>query len=114
MTVAAVVVVGALVGGALVGWPLAASAARAWRLVRHAESERAWCEFAARLTDDARPADESWSARRSRAWETGTEYYCSCGRRSVTYSGEPPPTCAGVSCVGLEHELRVMREAAGP
>lgn len=115
MTVATLVV-GALGGGVLVGWPLAVSARR-WRLfAEHAESERAWAAFARRLTqNEASPVEEMpWGARRARAWEMGTEFCCSCGRREVTYRGDPPPTCEGVSCVGSEHELRLMRDVSGP
>lgn len=111
-----VVLVTALVVGLAVGWPLARAARRARRLAEWAESERAWAAFAARLTtDEVHPIEEEpWGARAARAWEMGAEFYCACGRRAVTYRGEPPPTCEGVSCIGAEHPLRVMHPAGEP
>jgi hypothetical protein len=98
---------GALVGGVWVGWPLAVSARRWRRFAEHAESERAWAAF-------ARRRDGAGVSAADEAWRAGTEFCCSCGRREVTYRGDPPPTCGGVSCIGSEHELRLMRDVSGP
>lgn len=66
---------------------------RVERRAVHSERERAWTEYGR---------------------SDGVEFYCRCGRRVVVEHGAPPPTCDGVSCVGTEHEPRVMRIEARP
>lgn len=98
----------ALAGGGLVaGAWLGARLSRVERAAEHSESERAWSEFSRRL-------GIPFGAAQSRAWSEGEEFYCSCGRREVVRKGDPPPTCEGSSCVGGEHDPKVMRGAAGP
>lgn len=80
---------------------------RAERIAGHAESERAWLDF-------SRREGIPHGAAASCAWRIGEEFYCRCGRREVVRKGEPPPMCEGVSCVGAEHEARVMRSVAVP
>lgn len=93
--------------GWLVGGWLGARLRRVERAAEHAESERAWSEFSRQL-------GIPFGAAASRAWAKGEEFYCRCGRREVVAKGEPPPTCQGVSCVGLEHPTRVMHGVTGP
>jgi hypothetical protein len=97
---------GALVEGVAVGALIVAGMAvarrdrRLRRFAEHSERERAWTAFRAR-----RDAPISGA---------GVEYACRCGHREVVAEGALPPTCAGVSCIGTEHEPRVMHGEEGP
>jgi hypothetical protein len=95
-----------LAGGGVGAW-FGVRALRVRRVLEHAESELAWSEFSRRL-------GLPFGAAASLAWAEGNEFYCRCGRREVGRKGDPPPTCQGVSCIGTEHEPRVMRSAAEP
>lgn len=108
MTVA-VLLAGALaVAGVLLGvWLGRRDMERAERIAGHAESERAWLDF-------SRREGIPHGAAASKAWAIGEEFYCRCGCREVVRKGSPPPSCDGVSCVGAEHEARVMRSVAAP
>lgn len=87
-----------VVVGILAGVRLGVLLRRAERLAEHSEQERAWTEY-----------------QGSRAMPiAGVEFYCRCGRREVVPAGSPPPTCEGVSCVGTEHEPRIMHDEARP
>lgn len=98
--------VGTIAEGAAVGTLIVTGTAVArrigWlrRLAEHSERERAWTAFRAR-----RDAPISGA---------GVEYACRCGRREVVPEGALPPTCEGISCIGTDHEPRVMHGEAGP
>lgn len=95
------IVEGAAVGGLIVaGMAVARRDRRLRRLAEHSERERAWTEYARRQGQRLGPA--------------GVEYACRCGRREVVVEGALPPTCKGVSCIGTDHEPRVMHGEAGP
>lgn len=104
---AVVIAVPLVAGGVGVGCWLGRMLRRAEAIAGHAESERAWLDF-------SRREGIPHGACMTRAWTIGEEFYCRCGVREVVRKGEAPPTCQGVSCVGAEHEARVMRSVAAP